>query len=631
MQRKSKLVRLLAMLFALSLVAAACGGDDDDSAAPEATEDTVAGEVEGEATTTTSPPAPSDEGAEGGTLVWAHEQEPPDLHVDDPENNLTITSWILQSMHEGLYGITGSTEFFPELLAEEAEVVENEDGTVTINYTLRDGLTWSDGEPLTSEDVKFTHDVIVEGCGQDAETGTIVAGGDEGCVFLIGSRLGYDKIQNFEVTSDTEFTITFSEFFAGFPALYERVFPAHAFGDGAGAAEVNEALREFTTADGEVVPSSGPLIFEKWDRGVGMDLVRNDQYHGSVSPDVRNKGAALVDGVRINFVTDTDSQVNSLLAGEANMIMAQPQTQFERLASDDEITVASLAGPIYEHWGFNLLNAHLAQPAVREAIAYAIDKGEVIEGLYAPLFGDLLPAAGLGNVYWMTNQPAYEDHQTEYDGAQIDQAKAALEGAGYVMGADGIYEHPELGALSLRVGTTGGNKLREDQQQIMQQQLADAGIEIVIDNVPGGAYFGERPFAEQAILASTTQGAEGDPNIWDITQFAWVGGPWPGGSTASYQSAGSNNPYAFANPDFDAQAASCEVMTDDEERATCYNEADKFVTSMEKGDQGLVVVPLTQKPSFYAYTSGELAGAAVAPDADDAGPLVNVVDFQFKQ
>ena len=115
MQRESKLVRLLAMLFALSLVAAACGDDDDDSAAPDATDES-AGEVDNDATTTV-PPAP-DANVQGGTLVWAHEQEPPNLHLDDPENNLTITSWILQSMQEGLYGVSGSTEFFPELLAE---------------------------------------------------------------------------------------------------------------------------------------------------------------------------------------------------------------------------------------------------------------------------------------------------------------------------------------------------------------------------------------------------------------------------------------------------------------------------------------------------------------------------------
>ena len=47
------------------------------------------------------------------------------------------------------------------------------------------------------------------------------------------------------------------------------------------------------------------------------------------------------------------------------------------------------------------------------------------------------------------------------------------------------------------------------------------------------------------------------------------------------------------------------------------------------GDDGLFVIPLTQKPSFYGYLSSQLSGAGVAPDANDAGPLTNVADFQF--
>ena len=609
MIRKRRLWVSLALLSSLALVAAACGDDSDSADDPS--------EEPGE--------EPS-EGTPGGTLIWVHEQEPSDLHLDNPENNLTATSWILQSMYDGLYGITSETTFFPELLAEEAEVVENEDGTFTLNYTLRDDLVWSDGEPLTSADVEFNYNFIVEGCTTE-EDGSITGDG-EGCVYLLGSRIGYDQITAFEATSETEFSITLAQFFSGYKTLFERIYPAHGFGEGAGAAEVNAALPELTGPDG-ILPASGPMVFESWERGSRMTLVRNEEYPGSVSPDVENTGVAHVDGVEIQFVADTDTQVNALLAGEAHVIMTQPQTQFETLAESDDFSVESQAGPVYEHWGFNTLNAHLAKAEVREAIAFALDKAEIIELLYAPLFGDLLPTEGLGNTYWMSNQPAYEDHQAEYAGAQVDEARASLEAAGYVEGADGVYEHPEDGRLSLRVGTTGGNRLREDQQQIIQQQLADAGIEIVIDNVPGGEYFSERVFAEGSILASQSQGAEGDPTIWDITQFAWVGGPWPGGNTSAFLTASGNNPYAFANAEFDELAASCDTIADEDEAATCYNEADTYVTTLENGDDGLVVIPLTQKPSFYGYLTSALATGAISPDADDAGPLVNVVDYQF--
>jgi peptide/nickel transport system substrate-binding protein len=623
---EKKLARLLALLLAFALIASACGGDDDEDAEEETSDTTEAAE-EAEETTTTAPPAPEEGGAEGGTLIWAHEQEPPDMHLDDPNNNLSITSWIRSALIEGLYGVSGATEYYPELLDGEATVTENDDGTVTIDYTLRDGLMWSDGTPLTSADVEYTYNIITEGCGRD-DDGSIVDGGDDGCVYFTGGYQGIELITSFEVTSDTEFTINWAQFFAGWKGTLNEVYAAHAFG--ADANEVNENLVEWSNADG-VLPSSGPMIFGEWNRGVSLSMVRNDNYAGSNSPDARNTGVAFVDGVQISFVSDTDTQINALKAGEAQIIMTQPQLAFgERLSSDENFTVASSAGPVFEHWGLNLLNVHLSDPLVREALVYGIDKTEVMAGLYTPLFGDSLPAAGLGNTFWLSNQAAYEDHQAMYEGRQSDAAKANLEAAGYTDSGDGIYEHPERGRLTLRVGTTGGNALRELQQQLIQAQMADSGFEIVIDNVDGAAYFGERPFSEEALAASSSGGAEGDPTIWDITQFAWVGGPWPGGQAPAYISGNGNNPYGYANADFDAKSIECDGTVDDAERAACYNEMDKYVTTLEiDAENGLFMIPLTQKPSYYGYLSSQLSGAGVAPDAQGAGPLANVVDFQF--
>jgi peptide/nickel transport system substrate-binding protein len=626
-----------------SLVVAACGDDDDDADQPDSTEvltegtvaegtvaegtvaegtvaegTTPATDAEGTAPATTTGDT-AEPGAAGGTLVWAHEQEPPDMHLDDPENNLSITSWIRQAMFEGLYGITVDTTFFPELLAEPAEITENADGTVTGVFTLRDGLTWSDGDDLTADDVKYTYDMFMV---QD----------DAGeYIYLLGDRTGYDTITDFTVDSPTQFTITWSAFFSGFPTLFTEVHPSHVFpaDPAAAAAAENEALRTWTV-DGAPLPSSGPLVFASWAKGTSMDLVRNEVYHGSNSPDVTNTGPAYVDGVTINFVPDTDSQINALKANEAQMIFTQPQTQFEELATDDQFSVASSAGPVYEHWGFNLNNKHLSKVEVREAVALAMDKVEVMTGLYTPLFGDLLPANGLGNTYWMSNQPDYIDHSGEagYGAGDAEAARARLESAGYV-DSGGVYEHPEDGRLTLRVGTTGGNALRELQQQLLQAGLAEAGIELVIDNDEGSTYFTEQPFNPDAVACALSGGAEGNCEIWDITQFAWVGGPWPGSNSAAYRSDSENNPYGYQNPEFDAKADECDATVDDAARATCYNEADEYLTTLNVDPNGLVVVPITQKPSFYAYSSDALSQAAVAPDADDAGPLVNVVDFQF--
>ncbi|MBA2338138.1 MAG: hypothetical protein H0V96_10360 [Acidimicrobiia bacterium] len=638
-----------ALLLAFVLIVAACGGDSDDPGA-DATTTTAADDITtttagDTGTTTEGTDAPGTTLAGGddycgdageGNLIWAHEQEPPDLHLDDPANNLTTTAWARQALLDGLYGITAATTFFPELLAEEAVMTDNGDGTFTGTFVLRDGMVWSDGDDLTADDVKFTFDAIMATVPDTNPDDDIDPADPDNpdrvdpdpeldFPYLIGDRTGYDTITSVEVTSPTEFTITWSAFFGGWKSLFAEVYPSHVFDadPATAAAELNDAFREWTLASGDAIPTSGPMAFESWDRGVAMHFVRNDNYHGSQSPDVENTGIACVSGVDINYVLDTDAQVNSLRSNQAHVIMTQPQTQFTELATDANFTVNPQAGPVWEHWGFNLLNPHLAKPAVREALAHALDKQQVVETLYTPLFGDLLPTAGLGNAYWMSNQPQYLDHQGEagYGTGDVDAARALLEGAGYVEGADGVYEHPEDGRLTLRVGTTGGNQLRELQQQLIQAQMLLAGIEIMIDNLPGGEYFSV-PFGAPVNEAGETN--------WEITQFAWVGGPWPGGASFSFRTGSGNNPYQYANADFDAKSEECDQIVDEAEAAVCYNELDLFVTTLgPDGESGLIVLPLTQKPSFFAYSNTALSAGAISPDANSAGPIVNVVDYKL--
>jgi peptide/nickel transport system substrate-binding protein len=599
MRQRARFARLGAIVAAGALVLAACGGSDDEESGTGAGGDGCGGT---------------------GTLVWAHEQEPSDMHLDDPANNLTITAWIRAGLWEGLFGVNSATEFFPELLAGEPTTTAGDDGSVTATYTLREGLKWSDGDDLTADDVKYTYDMVMA---KDAA--------DE-YIYLLGDRTGLDTITDFTVTSPTEFSITWSQFFAGWKALFAEVHPMHIFpADPAEAAAAeNEALRTWTQG-GTVLPSSGPLVFSEWNKGVNMSLVCNPEYHGSTSPDAVNTGKAQIDGVQINWVPDTDAQINALKSGEADLIMTQPQLAFEELASSEEFTIASTAGPVYEHWGLNLFNTHLKKPEVREALALAMDKGEVMAGLYTPLFGDVLPASGLGNVYWMSNQPDYQDATGDagYGKGDIEAAKAKLEAAGYVLGADGIYAHPTDGVLTLRVGTTGGNALRELQQQLLQAKFKEAGMDIQIYNQPGGEYWGAQPFNEDALACAASAGKEGDCNVWDIAQFAWVGGPWPGGMSASFRTGAGNNIYGYANAEFDAKADECDATVDDAERAACYNELNVYVSTLQKDSQtGLFMIPLTQKPSFYAVSATRLASFGVAPDANNAGPLANVGDFK---
>lgn len=569
--------------------------------------------------------SPIDDAPEG-YVVWVTAQEPPDLHLDDPDNGTEIASWIRQGLLEGLFGVGSDLAYYPELLAGEPQVTINDDGTVTIDFQLRSGLTWSDGTPLTTADVAYTHDILVEGC-QTESDGSIIDNSLDGCQYSAGPRVGYDLVTSFEVLDEDSFTLTLASYFPDWRSLYDQVFAAHAFGED--AFSVNRNLQQWS-AGGSPLPSSGPLVFEQWSEGRSLKLARNDAYHGSVSPDAANAGPAEVAGVLVAFEADLDERIAALLDGRADLIMEDLDLALQPLADDETFTVAVAPGPVFEHWGLNLLDPHLAKPEVRIALVQALDKGEIVAEIYTPLVGESLPADGLGNAYWMPSQAGYEDHQADYSGSQVDAAAASLEAAGYVRGGDGVFEHPEDGRLAIRLGTTAGNSVRDASLELGKTQLERAGFQITIASEPGGLFFSRGPFAPDAIQASATAGASGDRDAWDVAQFSWVSGPWPGRVSGSFRSGSSTNPYGFANPEFDVAATDCDGESDPQGLIDCYNRLDRFLTTTDEVTDGLFVIPLTQRPRFYGYAAG-LAAAGAAPDVDAGGPLVNIVDAQLAE
>ena len=613
------LKRGLRLLVGASLVAAACSNVDDVIESEPTTSEVVA-TVPPTTPPPTSPPVPNP----GGTLVWVHDEEPVDLHVDDPANQQSIAAWIRRPLLEGLYGVDVNSEFYPSLLAEEASITVNDDGSVSFDLVLRNGLRWSNGDALTAHDIAYTWKILSEGCRLD-DDGTI--GDGSGCVYRKGQRLGYELISDLRVVSDTKFSFTLVEFFAGWKTMFAEIYHP-SFGET--AAQVNQNLAQWSNEDGALV-SSGPMVFESWEAGERLSLIRNQNYHGSRSPDIENPGPAFVDGVAVLFVEDAAAEIAVLQARDAQVVVASPLDGFaETLGDAPDFVVKPVSGSSFEHWGFNLLNPHLAKPEVREALAYALDKHEIVASLYGPLFGSAAGERDLGNTYWMAHEGAYEDHQEMYSGAKLDEAAAALESVDYVRIGAGIYSHPVDGVLSLRVGTTSGDASRELQQKRFVQQMREAGIEIVVGNLPRDEYFSQGPFSEEALLASTTGGEEGDARVWDIAQFAWLGGLWPGQQSGAYLSGSSGNPYGFASEEFDAKAEACEAAVDEGERAGCYNELDQFVSTLSEEGEGLFMLPLTQTPTFFGYLSSQLVQVGQVSADPSVGPLANVVDFRFR-
>ncbi len=597
------------------------GEVEDDPLTDDAEQVEATGEAE-VAQQRSFPAAPAD------VLVWAHYVQPAGLANAAPiDGGLFTVSWIREALFESLYSIDSGLNYVPELLASDARVTANSNGTVDVEYTLRSDLRWSDGESLTAEDVAYTHQILLEGCLTEAD-GSIIDASSEGCVFPLADRNGYDLVTGFEVTGDRTFEVSFAGFYPDWRGLYRHILPRHAAGET--AADVADALGNL---DGGV-PSSGPLVFDAWEDST-MRLSGNDDYHGSTHPDVSNNGPTTVAGVQINFVPSVAAARAAVADGSAD-VMVSPVVSgtLDLLDSGD---VAAVVGPAleYDHLGMNRLNRHLADPLVRSAVAQAVGRRDAVSAGYSQLLGSpgiragdsTIEADGVGNAYWLPGQSGYEDHQPEALESNVDEAARLLAEAGYELGSDGVFTHPDRGSLTLRFSTNAGDGVRVAVQDVLADQLSAAGFKIVVDNSDGGSFLTDGPFNELAVAASLSEGTRGNPDLWDLTLFAWAGGPWPGLQSGSFRSDSEANPYGFESPEFDAEAARCDTISDDDDRSACYQALDLFVTTTESTEDGLFVVPLVERPSLLLFSPSRLERVPAFTDGDDGGPLALVVDY----
>jgi peptide/nickel transport system substrate-binding protein len=568
-----------------------------------------------EATTDAPPVADCPQSSER-MVVLVHDRRPEDLHPFREGD--VIRQWIGQGIFEGLWGIDANHEFIPELLAEEPELEQHSDDSVTVRFRLRNGLTWSDGTPLTPEHVADTWRLIMER-----------QGGERGDFVLdFGARTGYELIHpdSWKVDGQSgSFLLT--EPFGGFRNLFTIVLPTHVLES---AAAANLAL-----ASGRVgidpLPASGPLQLLSFGRSGPLDLGRNEQYHGSVLPGVGNPGAACISGARVAFRNPDapEAMAEDLTDGPADLLVAQPRRALaELLVARTDLTISSVPSLAVEHWGFNLHNPHLADPLVREAIASAIDKQAVVDGVWRPVHGET--AAGpLGNFFHVPSQAAYEDHQPNVGAGQGATARGLLEQAGYSIVDDG-WEHPDRGRLVLEVGTTP-DRIRQAQFSILQTALAEAGIEVTLTEEDG--WLDDVLFSEPSLACSEAGpgvdvDVDGDGEavtaacgLWDIAQFTWTfPSPWPGGQAAQFTSRSPRNPYGVADEDVDRLAAACLDEMDLAGTADCFNRLDRLVLGAD-ADLGVVIVPLTQRATFVAHRNDRIATLPAFSDAPGAGPL----------
>jgi glutathione transport system substrate-binding protein len=170
-------------------------------------------------------------------------------------------------------------------------------------------------------------------------------------------------------------------------------------------------------------------------------------------------------------------------------------------------------------------------------------------------------------------------------------------------GGDGIYVCNGT-KMSIKFGTTTGNRLRELVQEIIQAQAKSAGIEFVPDNDPSRLFF--------------PRVADGN---YQIAMFAWVGSGDPYGQTDIYGIGGGSNWKGYASAKVTNLLKASDAELDPQKRINLVNAADKNMAL------NVPTLPLVQKPTFLVFKS-KIQG--IRDNSSVQGPTDNMEDWWIK-
>ncbi|SHI51262.1 ABC transporter substrate-binding protein [Wenxinia saemankumensis] len=462
--------------------------------------------------------------------------------------NTYSTGYLADAQHtiiEGLLAPDENAQYVP-VLATEVPTVENggivvsEDGqSMTITYTLREGVKWHDGEDFTSEDVAFTWEAVRDPA------------------FIAESKSGTESITSIETPDDYTVIVNYDSIVPDFASTLFTfgIMPEHIL-----------AGQDLNTHEYNELPvGTGPFMATEFARGQYVVLDRNPDYWRTAE---NGDQLPYLDRLVFNIVPDTNTLMTQLRSRELDMVVKTPYNQAAQVESFGGYEL--IVGPLlsWGHLDFNFENEFLADIAVRQAFAHAIDRNvliqaqggfpEAIKSIVVPIFE-----------FYDENTPEYE-----FD---PEEANRILDEAGYTMGEDGI-RTKDGERLSFEYVTAAGSADDENIQQIIMAQLAQVGIEIVPDNRAGVALREAR--------------YNGD---YDLYYGRWITSADPVYSIF-YGTEGALNGQGYSNPELDAVFETVENSIDTETRMRAFSDIQRIVA------EDLPTLPLTTNVSLITVT-----------------------------
>jgi peptide/nickel transport system substrate-binding protein len=358
--------------------------------------------------------------------------------------NDTASNYVATRIHEPLLAYDEKGNQVGRIATGPAKV--SSDG-LTFTFTLRKDVKFTDGQRLTSDDVRFTYDLSFDPKYKAVKS---------------QNRATYEQyIQELQNPDPYTFIVKLKQIYAPFATTLgvgPGIMPKHVLGSLTGD--------QINTADYNTNPTvtSGPFKFVEWKKGQQVTMARNDGYY---------RGAPNLDTWLYLIVGSSLDIFNKLTTGEVDVAGIDP-SQADQAKTVSHLDLVAFPGFSYEYIAFNLRQDHPAyvffqDKRVRQAMLYALDRASMAKAIYftyAAIANSAIPPLS-----WAYNKDATPRYG-------FDKAKAGqlLDAAGWKMGSSGVREKDGK-PFKIQMITNAGNKVRENLLLALQQGWKDVGID----------------------------------------------------------------------------------------------------------------------------------------------------------
>lgn len=428
----------------------------------------------------------------------------------------------------------------PTIANGKARIVDLPDGKkgIETDYELK-AMFWGDGTPLTTKDVAFTIEV-----GRHPLSG--VASGET-----------YRRIMKVTAHDERRFTLTTDRVTWDYPQLGLQLLPAHIEKPIFDASPTD--YRNKTAYDTQPTNPGlayGPFRVVEWVPGARIVLEQNEKWTGQ-KPFFKR--------IVVKIIESTAALEANLLSGNVDYVFGELGLSLDQAISfekrhKDRYNVIFKPALIYEHVDVLLDNPFLKDRRVRQAILMAIDRKAISD----KLFDGKQPVAE-GDISPLDPMHSTTARHYAYDPAA---AKKLLDEAGYSKMQGGFRTNAAGERFSIELGTTAGNRVREQVAQVIQSQLRQVGIELRLKAEPPRVFF-----------ESMTRRSYGG-----LGMYAWSQSP--GGvprstlhseeiPTAANGFSGQNYP-GYSNPAMDKALDAAERELDENKRRDLFGEIQKL-------------------------------------------------------